>query len=237
MRIWLFIAAVNGGLAVLCGAFAAHGLSARLDAPDALSACSRPARAITCITPSRWDLAALAGAWDRDRGGRKSPAWLFLAGIVLFSGSLYLLVLTGMRMLGFVTPFGGLAFLGGLAVSGAWRRCVSRDARRRFFLCGGGRSAAAAAFNPAGRTHDRPAPPEERLYDSYRRETTNADFWTGGGAPRLELIYETPPLAPGRARGRWWWCAITRSEWWMAWPSAPWWPASGPISASSPMRC
>ena len=39
--------------------------------------------------------------------------WLFIAGVVLFSGSLYLMALTNMRWLGMITPFGGIAFVGG----------------------------------------------------------------------------------------------------------------------------
>ena len=52
-----------------------------------------------------------------------AAAWLFAAGVVLFSGSLYLLALTGVRGLGAVTPFGGVAFLAGWAAFawGAWR--------------------------------------------------------------------------------------------------------------------
>ena len=51
--------------------------------------------------------------------GANAAAAFFLAGIILFSGSLYLLALTGTRALGFVTPFGGLAFLVGWATL-AW---------------------------------------------------------------------------------------------------------------------
>ena len=110
MRIWLFIAAVNGGLAVLCGAFAAHGLSGRLS-PDALGIFETGAR-YHMYHALAIGLAALApdGPGARRAG---TAAALFLAGIVLFCGSLYLLALTGARVLGFVTPFGGLAFVAG----------------------------------------------------------------------------------------------------------------------------
>ena len=110
MRIWLFIAAVNGGLAVLCGAFAAHGLSGRLT-PNALGIFETGAR-YHMYHALAIGLAALLpeGPGSRRAG---TAAALFLAGIVLFCGSLYLLALTGARVLGFVTPFGGLAFVAG----------------------------------------------------------------------------------------------------------------------------
>jgi uncharacterized membrane protein YgdD (TMEM256/DUF423 family) len=109
-RNWLGIAAINGALAVVAGAFAAHGLKVRLS-PDSLSVFETGARyhmyhalamALAALVPSR--PAAIA----------------FLVGIVLFSGSLYLLALTGIPILGVVTPFGGLAFIAGWALL-AWR--------------------------------------------------------------------------------------------------------------------
>jgi len=110
MRIWLFVAGNTGALAVLCGAFAAHGLSARLD---------ENARAVF-ETGARYHmyhalaigLAAFAMRGPAETRAR-AAAILFLIGIFLFSGSLYLLALTGMTVLGFVTPFGGLAFIAG----------------------------------------------------------------------------------------------------------------------------
>jgi uncharacterized membrane protein YgdD (TMEM256/DUF423 family) len=102
-RNWLGIAAINGALAVMAGAFAAHGLKARLSA-DALSVFETGARyqmyhalamTLTALIPAR--RAAIA----------------FLAGIILFSGSLYLLALTGITILGAITPIGGLCFIAG----------------------------------------------------------------------------------------------------------------------------
>ncbi len=118
MRIWLFLAGVNGALAVLLGAFAAHGLKARL-APDMLAVFDTAAH-YHLIHALALGLAAMA--FDRTgAGAAKIAAMLFLAGIVLFCGSLYLLALTGTVGLGLVTPIGGLAFVGGwaaLAVAG-----------------------------------------------------------------------------------------------------------------------
>jgi len=110
MRLWLFSAAINGALAVLAGAFAAHGLKAMLDA-QALSVFETGAR-YHMYHALAMGLAALAGRGPA-RGAASLAAALFLAGIILFCGSLYLLALTNMPALGFVTPLGGLAFLAG----------------------------------------------------------------------------------------------------------------------------
>lgn len=110
MNVWLVVAAVNGFIAVACGAFAAHGLSGRLE-PHALQ---------TFETAARYHMyhaLAIGLAAFLPRGiGAQWASGLFLAGIVLFSGSLYLLALTAWRPLAFVTPIGGLAFLAGWAV-------------------------------------------------------------------------------------------------------------------------
>ncbi|HEY0104503.1 MAG TPA: DUF423 domain-containing protein [Rhizomicrobium sp.] len=108
MNGWLLVAAINGGLAVACGAFAAHGLQGRLDA-----------HALTIFeTGARYQmyhaLAIAAAAFalrDAAAGAAATAAAFFLAGILLFCGSLYLLALTGLRGFAFVTPFGGVCFL------------------------------------------------------------------------------------------------------------------------------
>jgi uncharacterized membrane protein YgdD (TMEM256/DUF423 family) len=116
---WLVIAAANGALAVAAGAFAAHGLSEVLSA-HALT---------TFETGARYHMyhalaIGLAALGSRGRAMRAATwsAWLFLAGIVLFCGSLYVLALTDLRAIAFVTPIGGLAFLAGwvlLAIAAA----------------------------------------------------------------------------------------------------------------------
>ena len=110
-------------IAVAAGAFGAHALRERLS-PNLL---------VVFETGARYQmyhaLALLAVAWAVDRWGGALIAWggwLFVAGTVVFSGSLYLLALTGQRMFGAVTPVGGVAFLAGwlaLAV-GVWRSTV-----------------------------------------------------------------------------------------------------------------
>jgi uncharacterized membrane protein YgdD (TMEM256/DUF423 family) len=102
-RTWIGIAAINGGLAVIAGAFAAHGLKAHLSA-DALSVFETGAR-YHMYHALAMALAALIPA--------PRAAIAFLAGIILFSGSLYLLALTGVTLLGAITPLGGLCFIAG----------------------------------------------------------------------------------------------------------------------------
>ncbi len=104
------LGAISAFLAVLGGAFGAHALRARLT-PDLLAVFETGARyqmyhALALLfvawTLSRWTSAWLLGG-----------AWLFVIGTLLFSGSLYLLALTGARWWGAVTPLGGVCFLAG----------------------------------------------------------------------------------------------------------------------------
>ena len=106
---WLGIAAINGALAVMAGAFAAHGLKARLST-DMLSVFETGAR-YHMYHALAIGLASLVPA--------PKAAWAFLIGIVLFCGSLYLLALTAIPILGAVTPLGGLCFIVGW-VALAW---------------------------------------------------------------------------------------------------------------------
>jgi len=108
MNVWLCIAAINGGLAVAAGAFGAHGLQARIDA-QALQVFETGAR-YHMYHALALAIAAFAMR-DAAAGAATAAAGFFLAGILLFSGSLYLLALTGVKALGIVTPFGGLCFL------------------------------------------------------------------------------------------------------------------------------
>jgi len=120
VRLWLVIAALNGALAVAFGAFAAHGLSQRLDS-HALGIFETGAR-YHMYHALAMGLAALAMQTKAARTATWSAAF-FLAGIVLFSGSLYALAVTGERMFAFVTPIGGVSFLAGwvLLALAAWR--------------------------------------------------------------------------------------------------------------------
>ena len=109
-RLFFGLGAASAFIAVALGAFAAHGLKARLGA-DLLAAFETGVRYQMFHA-----LALLAVAWACTRWPGALVAasgWLFVAGTVLFSGSLYALALGGMRGLGIITPFGGLAFLAG----------------------------------------------------------------------------------------------------------------------------
>ena len=95
---------------VLLGAFGAHGLQDRLG-PDSLAVFETGVR---YHLYHALGLIAVAWAWTRWRNAWTDAAgWFFIFGIVLFSGSLYLLAVTGARWLGAVTPLGGVAFIAG----------------------------------------------------------------------------------------------------------------------------
>jgi uncharacterized membrane protein YgdD (TMEM256/DUF423 family) len=105
---WLAVGAIAAGIGVAIGAFGAHGLKSRVD-PQMLAAFETGVRYHLYHA-----LALLAVAWVSSRSMSTLPSaagWAFVAGILLFSGSLYLLVLTGTKWLGAITPLGGLAFL------------------------------------------------------------------------------------------------------------------------------
>lgn len=119
-RLFVIIGALSAFIGVGAGAFGAHALKARL-APDLLAVFDTGARYQLVHA-----LALLAVAWACQRWpGSRAPwaGWCFVAGTLLFSGSLYALALTGVRSLGAVTPFGGVAFLAGWALLAwsAWR--------------------------------------------------------------------------------------------------------------------
>lgn len=119
-RAFAALGAVSACIAVAAGAFGAHSLRERI-APALLEAFETGVRyqmyhalALFLVAGAltRWPVAPVRAA-----------GWLFIAGTVVFSGSLYLLALTGVRTFGALTPVGGLAFLAGwlaLAV-GVWR--------------------------------------------------------------------------------------------------------------------
>jgi uncharacterized membrane protein YgdD (TMEM256/DUF423 family) len=110
-RLALTLAALLLAIAVALGAFGAHAMKARL-APDLQAVWQ------TAVQYHVWHALGLLGVGLYLLHRPYAPiagwsAWLFVAGIVLFSGSLYLLALTGTRTLGAVTPVGGAAFIAG----------------------------------------------------------------------------------------------------------------------------
>jgi uncharacterized membrane protein YgdD (TMEM256/DUF423 family) len=103
-------------LGLLVGAFGAHALRARIE-PDLLAVFETGVRYHLVHALALLAAGYAAGRWPG--GAAPLAGWCFLAGIVLFSGSLYALALTGVRWLGAITPLGGLAFLAGWAAL-AW---------------------------------------------------------------------------------------------------------------------
>jgi uncharacterized membrane protein YgdD (TMEM256/DUF423 family) len=119
-RLFFTLGAASALISVGAGAFGAHALRARLS-PEFLAAFETGARyqmyhALGLLAVS-WAVTRWPGPWAIRAG------WLFVAGTVLFSGSLYALALSGIRWLGAITPFGGVAFLAGWA-------CLVLAARR-----------------------------------------------------------------------------------------------------------
>jgi uncharacterized membrane protein YgdD (TMEM256/DUF423 family) len=109
---WTATGALLMLLGVTCGAFGAHALKARLD----------PAMMDVYHTAVQYHLihalgillvAVLLRTGAISTGGGRRVAWFLLSGIILFSGSLYAMALSGVRTLGAITPVGGLAFIVG----------------------------------------------------------------------------------------------------------------------------
>jgi len=119
-RTFLLLAAFFGFTAVALGAFAAHGLKSRLPL-DLLAVFQTGVQYQMFHALALLALAVLAKQVISNT--LLLAGTLFVLGILLFSGSLYLLALTGTRTLGMITPIGGLAFLGGWLCLGivGWR--------------------------------------------------------------------------------------------------------------------
>lgn len=121
-KLFLMLGSVNAFLAVALGAFGAHALKDKLAELNMLS---------TYQTGVQYHmfhaLALILIALISDKLGNSSmiatSGWLIFIGIILFSGSLYVMSMSGIKILGAITPFGGLCFLAGwvlLAIS-AWK--------------------------------------------------------------------------------------------------------------------
>ena len=121
-RGWIITGGIMGALGVALGAFGAHGLSATLEASG---------RAGTFDTATQYHLVhalalVLAGVLAERLPGRwtRLAGWLFLVGVALFSGSLYVLAIFDVGFMGAVAPFGGAALIGGwlCLARAAWDR-------------------------------------------------------------------------------------------------------------------
>jgi len=124
-RIFIILSGLLGFSAVALGAFGAHGLQSRLGSlPDGIkrldwwnTAAHYHLSHALALALAAWLVHRGAGAWALVAG------WAFVGGVALFSGSLYLMTITGQTKLGVITPFGGLLFLvgwGAIMVAG-WR--------------------------------------------------------------------------------------------------------------------
>ena len=117
--IWWVVGATAGALGVILGAFGAHALKSRVGV-DMLAVFETGVRYQMYHALALLAVGVVAqrgpGTWTQAAG------WLFVAGIVIFSGSLYVMTFTGARWLGAITPFGGVAFiLGWIALALAAR--------------------------------------------------------------------------------------------------------------------
>ena len=123
-KLFITLASLSGMLAVICGAFGAHALKGKLD-DQALKVFETAVQYHFYHTFALLVVGVIALSQPQTVL-LKSSGWLFVIGILVFSGSLYLLSLTGVRWLGAITPLGGLALIAGWACLAAtgWKLLV-----------------------------------------------------------------------------------------------------------------
>jgi len=123
-KLFITLASLSGMLAVVFGAFGAHALKGKLD-DQALKVFETAVQYHFYHTFALLVVGVIALNQPQTML-LKSSGWLFFIGILVFSGSLYLLSLTGVRWLGAITPLGGLAFIAGWACLAAtgWKLLV-----------------------------------------------------------------------------------------------------------------
>ena len=112
---WLVIASIAGATGVMAGAFGAHGLKDKVS-PEMLAIFETGARYQLLHALALLGIAALSSTGNNRT--LSLAGWAFTLGILVFSGSLYLLVLTGARWWGAVTPIGGVALIVGWVMLG-----------------------------------------------------------------------------------------------------------------------
>lgn len=121
MKLFLMLGSISGFLSVALGAFGAHALKEKLDAYSLgifhTGVTYQTTHALALV------LVALLLKWYPDSSGLVWAGWCFAAGTLIFSGSLYTLALTGIKILGAITPIGGVLFLAGWALLAihAWK--------------------------------------------------------------------------------------------------------------------
>jgi uncharacterized membrane protein YgdD (TMEM256/DUF423 family) len=121
---WSAIGAIFLGLAVMLGAFGAHGLRARLDAYS-MDVYEKAVFYHFIHALGLLIVPMLAKTGMTSETGSSRVCWLLIAGILIFSGSLYTLAISGVRTLGAITPFGGVAFIAAWGLL-AWELVRSR---------------------------------------------------------------------------------------------------------------
>ena len=121
MKLFILLGSLNALIGVALGAFGAHGLKTKV-APEMLTVWNTAVQYHLIHALGLLLIGILAHLMPA-APLIKSGGWSILLGILLFSGSLYALVLTGIKLLGIITPFGGVAFLIGwlLIAIAAWR--------------------------------------------------------------------------------------------------------------------
>jgi len=122
-RTFFIIGSILGGLAVATGAFGAHGLK-NIVSPELLDTWDKAVRYQMYHALALLALAWAVTHWPAQIKVLTLGGWFFLAGVVLFSGSLYILVLSGIKWLGAITPFGGVAMVAGWVclLLAAWKK-------------------------------------------------------------------------------------------------------------------
>ncbi|MBP6773758.1 MAG: DUF423 domain-containing protein [Gemmatimonadaceae bacterium] len=109
-RLFLMIGALSGAISVAAGAFGAHALREKVE-PRLLEVFETAARYQMYHALALIAVGLVAARWSS--GLTTSAGWLFVAGTVFFSGSLYAMTFTGVRALGAITPIGGVCFIAG----------------------------------------------------------------------------------------------------------------------------
>jgi uncharacterized membrane protein YgdD (TMEM256/DUF423 family) len=121
MKLFLLLGSISGFLSVALGAFGAHALKEKLDEYSLgifhTGVTYQTTHALAMI------LVALLIKWYPDSAGLTWAGWCFALGTLIFSGSLYALALSGVKVLGAITPIGGVLFLAGWALLAihAWK--------------------------------------------------------------------------------------------------------------------
>lgn len=123
-KLFITLASLSGMLAVIFGAFGAHALKGKLD--DYALGVFETAVQYHFYHSFALLVVGVIALSQPQTAMLKTSGWLFFIGILVFSGSLYLLSFSGVRWLGAITPLGGLAFIGGWACLAAtgWKLLV-----------------------------------------------------------------------------------------------------------------